>query len=465
MSAALTDDFLEAVRPPVGVEGMRLRREYERTVQAAMGRCNAADADLVALVQRALVEGWWKDTGCHSPEHWATAVLGVDWPRSRRVVRIARELDDYPETAAQFAAGLLTEAHVFEIVTRVDPARDESIATSAGSWTVAQLRRWSGNFPKPVEAAPEAAPPADEAPVDGDEAPVDGDGPAPDPFDLPPPDATPVRVVPDVITGHWTDERRFVGRFDLGAEAGALFERTLAVARSKAFAERTGADPDDDDAMAGATRITWAMALERVLHAALEGLDPATASGLRPSDRYQVLVHVDAEHPERSRIHLGPLLTKAERQLLTCDADLRAIRWQGGRPIDAGRRQRTVDPILRALIEDRDRGCIVCGAGGFLHIHHVQHWEDGGATDQANLAGICPHDHRRIHAGEIQLQADPLTPGRFAVLDRWGRPLPRPGPIPPTGPPPPAQPYPGPVRGRMPGDDYFALGTKRRFAA
>jgi Domain of unknown function (DUF222)/HNH endonuclease len=469
MSAALTPEVLEGIWPPPGDVGERMAVEFERTIQTAMGRCNAADARLVQLVRRALLEGFWRQRGCHSPEHWVCAQLGLDSHRARRIVGIAMALGDYPETAARFAAGLLTEAHVQVIVTRVDPAQEAQVAGSAGCWNIAQLRRWSANFPKPIE-------PVDTEPETGPETepePVAPKGSEPEPFDLPDPDPTPARTAPDRWSAGWDDRGRYTGRFDLGPEVGSLLEKTLAAGRSRTFTERTGTDPDDpaDDAdlAAGTVRVTWAAALERLLHAALDGLDPATAAGGRPGDRYQVIVHVDAQCPERSRIHLGPLLTRAQRRHLTCDADLRVVLHHGTRPVDVGRRHHTVDAQVRAVIEDRDRSCRCCGARGFLHIHHLTHWEDGGRTDLANLLALCTHCHRLVHTGGLRIHGDPTRIDGLTFHDQHGRPLPRPGPIPPPGPPPPARPYPGPNRGRHHRRFAYTItpdtGTRRTYAA
>jgi hypothetical protein len=441
MSAALTADLLERITPPPGEAGEAQAMEFDTTVQRAVGTCNMADARLVMLVRRALLEGWWRHRGCHSPEHWVAAQLGLDAARARRLVRIAMELGAYPATAERFAAGLLTEAHVFEIVTRVDPGSDGTVAISAGHWNIGQLRQWSANFPKPVEPAP----------VDPDEGPEPepADRVEPEPFDLPTPDPTPTRQPTDRWWGQWNDEGRYVGGFDLDAELGGLVDKAMRAARSRVFTEATGIDLDDDDKV-DLSAITTIDVLRRLLHAALAGLDPATVAGQRPGERYQVLVHLDAEHPERSRIHLGPLLRKADRQYLTCDAELRSLLWKDGSPVSVGRLRRTVDAKQRALVEDRDRCCVVCGSTGFLHIHHEIFWEDGGTTDLVWLFATCPTDHKAIHRGDIKVLRDPLDPSTRIFLDRHGRPLPRPAPLPPPGGPPPGEPYRGPARGRMP---------------
>jgi hypothetical protein len=410
--------------------------EFDRTVSAALGQLNATAGRLVALTRRAIAEGWWQKAGCVDPEHWLRSRCGLEGAHARRIAVMARELGDYPTVAAELAAGRITEDHAYAVITCVDPRHEKGVATSATAWTVAQIRRYSANYPKP---RPEPDPPA---------AGKDGDGSDGEPSR----DREPV----DVLRFGWDDRGRFTGGFDLGAEAGSVLEQALRAARGRVFTERSGVDVDDDDLdddrTGGLARISWADALERLAHAALAGLDPRTAAGQRPSDRYQVLVHVDLDRLSGSRIHLGPTLTKTQRQLLTCDADVRSVLWEGGRPVGLGRRRRAADGSLRGLIEDRDRGCRHCGARGFLHIHHLVHWESGGPTDPDNLIALCTRCHRDIHAGRLITTGDPSTPDGLVFLDAQGRPLPTPATSPPTGDPPPhlrrAKPYSGPHRGR-----------------
>nr|NKE03860.1 HNH endonuclease [Mycobacterium tuberculosis]NKE40849.1 HNH endonuclease [Mycobacterium tuberculosis] len=40
-----------------------------------------------------------------------------------------------------------------------------------------------------------------------------------------------------------------------------------------------------------------------------------------------------------------------------------------------------------------------CGATRGLHAHHIRHWQDGGATELANLVLVCPYHHRAHHRG------------------------------------------------------------------
>ena len=46
-------------------------------------------------------------------------------------------------------------------------------------------------------------------------------------------------------------------------------------------------------------------------------------------------------------------------------------------------------------------------------IHHVTHWSgQGGPTDEANLAPVCPREHHLLHEGGWTLE---LTPERIST--------------------------------------------------
>ena len=134
-----------------------------------------------------------------------------------------------------------------------------------------------------------------------------------------------------------------------------------------------------------------------------------------------VVVHVDAQ-TNVAALHLGPLLTDAERQYLTCDATCEVWFERTGRPIGAGRSTRTVNRRLRRALEHRDRCCVVpgCGATRGLHAHHLRHWEHGGLTELENLVLVCPFHHRLHHAGGITVTG---PAHQLVVTDAEGRAL------------------------------------------
>jgi len=160
--------------------------------------------------------------------------------------------------------------------------------------------------------------------------------------------------------------------------------------------------------------------------------------------RTTVVAHVDV-NDNAAHLHLGPLLSDADRQYLTCDATCEVWLQRHGQPIGAGRATRTVSRRLRRALEHRHPTCAVpgCGATRGLHAHHLVHWEDGGATELDNLVLLCPYHHRLHHRGGITITG---PPDRLIVTDSEGRLL-SPASLarPPTKPPPDVQPWRGPM--------------------
>ena len=122
-------------------------------------------------------------------------------------------------------------------------------------------------------------------------------------------------------------------------------------------------------------------ALALVAEAALHhGITPGA-----PGERYQVVVHVDAE--------------------VLADADAHDAE---GRIIEVGARTRTIPPALRRALHHRDKGCRFPGCGRpFGEGHHIQHWANGGPTTLSNLALLCRRHHRAVHEDGYQIEREP----------------------------------------------------------
>jgi Domain of unknown function (DUF222)/HNH endonuclease len=160
--------------------------------------------------------------------------------------------------------------------------------------------------------------------------------------------------------------------------------------------------------------------------------------------RTTVVVHLDVEQ-RAAALHVGPLLSEAERRYLSCDATCEVWFERHGQPIGAGRATRLINRRLRRALEYRHPTCAVpgCGATRGLHAHHLLHWEDGGLTELDNLVLLCPYHHRLHHRGGITITGPAED---LRVTDSAGRAL-SPGSLarPPTRPPPAVPPCPGPT--------------------
>ena len=237
------------------------------------------------------------------------------------------------------------------------------------------------------------------------------------------------------------DEQFTWWRIKLRHAEAAKVEAALGCHREALITEwKQAPDTDTDE---GGQRPPRPGNLEAFMRLVEAGWD-AEATRRPHAQHTTVVVHLDVEH-RLANLHLGPLLSDADRQYLTCDATCEVWFERTGRPIGAGRATRTVGRRLRRALEHRDHGCVVpgCGATRGLHAHHIKHWEDGGPTELSNLVLLCPFHHRAHHRGEITITgpADQLV-----VTDSDGQPLSnRSLARTPTGNPPDVAPCPGPT--------------------
>ena len=195
-----------------------------------------------------------------------------------------------------------------------------------------------------------------------------------------------------------------------------------------------------------------------------DGLDRGTAG-----DRYQVVLHVDAEtlkedaetvredaDPDGQEQDTGgtgadtggtgadgggdvPAGTRRQAALaedggirvgqetarrIACDASTVTMRRGAeGDVLDVGRRTRTVSPALRRALAARDGQCRFPGcAARRCDAHHVRHWADGGETALSNLVLLCRRHHRAVHEEGFRVRLD--DGGAMTFLRPDGRRLP-----------------------------------------
>jgi hypothetical protein len=213
--------------------------------------------------------------------------------------------------------------------------------------------------------------------------------------------------------------------------AGALL-KALAAARDTLY-RRTPEGPRDPDPPTAEQLQADALALlaEAALH---HGLDPGACG-----ERYQVVVHVDAEvladpePPGQSVLEEGPRVPAGTSQRLACDASRVVMRHdQDGQVVEVGARTRTIPPALRRALYHRDRfpGCHTRFGQG----HHIRHWAHGGPTKLSNLALLCRRHHRAVHEEGYQLEREP--DGTLSFYQPNGRLFPEVPPSPPLPPDP-----------------------------
>jgi hypothetical protein len=366
------------------------------------GQRNAIDGRIVEIVAEIDRDELGGMTGARSMPALVAWKTGCSPANAQTIATIASRLEEFPRCAEGLREGRLSLDQVGVIAARASDGSDEHYAQLAGVATVAQLRKAVSLEPRP------------------------------DPEPCPEPQRS--------ITST-TDEAGSWYRIRLPREDAAMFDAALASHRDALIAEYH--DDHGDGKGDPELRPPFPSTGDALMRLVETGWDVEATR--RPQGAHTtVVVHLDVEQ-RAAGLHLGPLLTDAERQYLTCDATCEVWFQRDGQPIGAGRTTRQINRRLRRALEHRDRMCVVpgCGATRGLHAHHIRHWEDGGPTELANLVLVCPYHHRCHHRGVITITG---SPDALLVTDTTGKKL-SPGSLarPPTKPPPAVAPCSGPT--------------------
>ncbi|MEO7429159.1 MAG: HNH endonuclease signature motif containing protein, partial [Acidimicrobiales bacterium] len=132
----------------------------------------------------------------------------------------------------------------------------------------------------------------------------------------------------------------------------------------------------------------------------------AERSAAKPADATEprVLLHVLAGHDSVERmceLSNGQVVTPGEVLPLLRYADVERVIFEGpSKVIDVGVRRRLFTGATRTAVEMRDRECAhpSCGVPAErCEIDHLEPYETGGLTTQANGRCRCPFHHRWRH--------------------------------------------------------------------
>jgi hypothetical protein len=388
--------------PPAVVNpAERLEVLFEELSELA-GQRNAIDGRIVEIVAEMDHDELCGATGARSVAALVAWKIGSSSANARSITTVARRLEEFPRCAQGMREGRLSLDQVGVIAARAGEGSDEHYAQLARVATVNQLRTAVKLEPRPE------------------------------------PDPGP-ELRPSITKT--SDEAFSCWRIKLPHLDAAKFDAALASHRDALIAEWKHDHGDGDRALD--QRPPLPTAGEAFLRLVEAGWDAEAAR--RPHGHHTtVVVHVDVEQ-RAAALHLGPLLTEAERHYLTCDATCEVWFERNGEVIGSGRATRQINRRLRRALEHRHPTCAVpgCGATRGLHAHHIVHWEDGGPTELINLVLVCPYHHRLHHRGLITITG---PAEHLRVTDSSGRPLSA-GSLarPPNLPPPAVPPWPGPT--------------------
>ena len=136
--------------------------------------------------------------------------------------------------------------------------------------------------------------------------------------------------------------------------------------------------------------------------------------------RAEIVVHVDLETLQHGlhaggtcRTALGADLPVDTVRRLACEAEILPVVLDGRSvPIDVGRSKRLATVHQRRALEAIHPTCAIPDCEVIFdhcNVHHIEYWENGGATDLNNMIPLCSRHHHAAHEGGWKLKLDPET--------------------------------------------------------
>lgn len=350
---------------------LRPIEELEDEITLLAGQINAATYRLLELIRELDERDGWLGPGLKSCAHWLNWKTGIALSAAREKVRVAHALVELPKVSEAFRLGKVSYSKVRAITRIATPATEEYLLDIALNGTASHVEKVVRGYRKTKGAEETAAANASH------EA--------------------------RYLHTYWDDDGMLVIEARLPAEEGARFRKAIqaALPPDKSRSKNQERDHKDDPSQASYAQRS-ADALVTVCERSLAAHGTST-----DADRFQVVVHVDAEvlaDPEadgQCRLEAGPNSSAETCRRLTCDSSV-VVMTHGarGEVLDVGRKRRTIPPAIRRALQARDDGCRWPGctcrstAG-----HHLQHWANGGATKLSNLLSLCHRHHQLAHEG------------------------------------------------------------------
>ncbi len=363
----------------LGDDLVAIRREIDRLEAEFIRRLHPFDAHRGALSE-----------GAASTVSWLRGVCGLTGSAAAERVRMARVLNDLPQTLASFRAGRAPFTNV-SLIARlasdvgVEATRDveETLVPAAEKLDVARMYHLVSFTRYRLDA-------------DGV---LDRDNRAHD--------------------RRWfsCDETYgvFVVRGELDTEGGAVLKSAI-----DALSAPSG--PDDD--RSGSQR--RADALVELASRQLKGGNLPAVHGQRPhltlTASLETLQRQEGAPPAELG-NAGPIHPETARRIACDSVRTEATLSQQGNALSVGRATRTIPAPIRTALGLRDKGCRFPGCDRPLEWtdgHHIRHWADGGETSLQNLVLLCRRHHNMVHERGWGLQMDPE--GAVTVAEPRGRP-------------------------------------------
>ena len=362
-------------------------QELEDQITELAGQLNAANYRWLALIAEFDRRHGWSDGKLQSCAHWLNFKCGLNLGAAREKVRVAHALAGLPKIAASMSRGELSYSKVRAVTRVACEATEDTFLMIALHGTAHHVERLVSGYRRAQEAE-ELSREARQHTNRG-------------------------------VTYSFDEDGSLVLKARLPALQGAMLIKALDAAMETIPPTEISVDSEEEWTIPHAAQRADAMA------ALAENYLVKRAASSKTADRFQVVVHVDAETlregaPGRCEMEHGPSLPVQTVRRLSCDASLLTVlETEHGEPLDVGRKTRSIPPAIRRALHTRDGGCRFpgCTHQRYVDAHHVEHWADGGETKLSNLVTLCRLHHRLVHEGEIMVEAQVGGGWRFLHPD------------------------------------------------
>lgn len=408
------DDRLRAELMVAIPEHERELRALEHELTRLSANLNAAEYRFAVLLEEFHRRGGHVGVGIKSCAHWLNWRCGISLGAAREKVRVALALPELPEIAQAFSTGELSFSKV-RAMTRVATAGNEArLLELARLSTASQLERVVQGYRR-AERNEEAK-------------------------------QANRQHARRELRCYYDEDGSLVIRGRLPPELGALVLKALEAAgdalpregETDVSAATSSDSPTDVSAenpfvpveKVAAAEDPFAARRADALVCMAESFLATGAGALAGGERYQVMVHVDADTLPaegaglRCELEDGPGVAAETARRLACDASRVCVHEDAeGNLLDIGRRSRQIPPAIGRALRLRDRGCRFpgCTERRFVDGHHIVHWADGGHTKLDNLVLLCRCHHRAVHEEGFRVER---VAGRLEFFTPRGKRIP-----------------------------------------
>jgi hypothetical protein len=362
-------------------------QDLEDQITELAGQLNAANYRWLTLIAEFDRRHGWSDGKLQSCAHWLNFKCGLNLGAAREKVRVAHALLGLPKIAASMSKGELSYSKVRALTRVACEATEDTFLMIALHGTAHHVERLVSGYRRAQEAeelSREAR-----------------------------------QHTSRTLSYSFDEDGSLILKARLPAPQGAMLIKALDAAMETLPCTEISVDAEDEWTIPHATLRADALA------ALAESYLANRATSSKTADRFQVVVHVDAETLREStagrcEIEQGPSIPVQTIRRLSCDASLLTVlESESGEPLDVGRKTRTIPPAIRRALHTRDGGCRFpgCTHQRYVDAHHIEHWADGGETKLSNLVTLCRLHHRLVHEGEIIVEAQVGGAWRFLHPD------------------------------------------------